>query len=187
MSGAKRRKTRKVYNTPGEPHELTFSCFNRRKFLCKDRTRKFFVRAVKMARSTHEFHLWAYVIMPEHVHMIVFPTREKYDMSAIQKPIKQSVSGKAINYLKQENPGTLKLLETGLKKEPYHFWMAGGGYDRNVITYPALKHKVNYAHNNPVRRGLVDEPSAWKWSSFNEWQKPCSGPLSLDLDSFPFL
>jgi REP element-mobilizing transposase RayT len=125
--------------------------------------------------------------MPEHVHMIIFPPQEKPDISAIQKSIKQSVSGKAINYLKRENPEGLKLLETGLRKEPYHFWMAGGGYDRNVITYPTLEHMVNYTHNNPVRRGLVDHPSDWKWSSFNEWQEPGSGPLSLDVDSFPFL
>ena len=187
MSNAEHRKTRKVYNNPGEAHELTFSCFQRRKFLCKDRTRQFFVKAVESARITHGFHLWAYVIMPEHVHMIVFPPHETYDVSAIQKSIKQSVSGKAINYLKRENTDGLKLLDTGLKKEPYHFWMAGGGYDRNVITYPTLKHMVNYIHNNPVRRGLANDPSDWKWSSFNEWRVPGFGPLSLDLDSFPFL
>jgi putative transposase len=187
MSELNHRKTRRVYNPPGEAHELTFSCFKRRKFLSKDRTREYFVRAVQMARHTHHFHLWAYVIMPEHVHMIVFPPDEKYDMSAIQKSIKQSVAGKAISFLKRENRGGLALLETGQNKEPYHFWLAGGGYDRNVITYPTLEHMVNYTHNNPVRRGLVGDPADWKWSSFNEWQNPGTGPLSLDLDSFPFL
>ncbi|MCF6284553.1 MAG: transposase [Candidatus Hydrogenedentes bacterium] len=187
MSSSDHRKTRKVFNTPGEAHELTFSCFHRRKFLCKDRTRQYFVQAVRAARRIHQFHLWAYGIMPEHVHMIVFPPEEQYDMGAIQKPIKQSVAGKAINFLKRENPEGLKLLETGLTKEPYHFWLAGGGYDRNVITYPTLEHMVNYTHNNPVRRGLVDDPADWKWSSYNEWKNPGSGPLSLDLDSFPYL
>ena len=187
MSDSEHRKTRKVYNTPGEPHELTYSCFRRRKFLSKDRTREYFIQAVRNARTTYGFHLWAYVIMPEHVHMIIFPPDEKYDVSTIQKSIKQSVARKAINYLWRENPEGLKRLETGQKKSPHSFWLAGGGYDRNVITYPTLEHMVNYTHNNPVRRGLVEEPDDWKWSSYNEWKNPGSGPLSLDLDSFPNL
>ena len=187
MADSGHRKTRKVFNNPGEAHELTYSCYRRRKFLAKDRTREYFVHAVEKARDIHGFHLWAYVIMPEHVHMIIFPPHEKYDVGSIQKSIKQSVSRRAINYLWRENRAGLKLLETGQKNTPHSFWLAGGGYDRNVITYTALEHMVNYTHNNPVRRGLVEEPGDWKWSSYNEWHAPGTGPLSLDLDSFPFL
>ncbi len=187
MENPKHRKTRKVYNTPGDAHELTFSCFRRRKFLWKDRTREYVIRAVQNARDTHHFHLWAYVIMPEHVHMIIFSPDEKYDVSMIAKSIKQSVSRRAINYLRRDNPTGLELLKTDQKNTPYRFWLAGGGYDRNVNTNSALEHMVHYTHNNPVRRGLVDDPAAWKWSSYNEWHHPGSGPLSLDLGSFPHL
>ena len=186
MSDFPHQKNRKVYNTPGEAHELTFSCFRQRKFLSKDRTREYFIQAVRDARKTHGFHLWAYVIMPEHVHILVFPPQEKYDMSAIQKSIKQSVSRKALSYLRRKNPAGLKLLETGQKKSPYSFWRAGGGYDRNVVKFQTAEYMVDYIHNNPIRRDLVGEPGDWKWSSFNEWQDEGSGPLSLDLDSFPF-
>ena len=187
MESRTRRKTRKVYNTPGDAHELTFSCFRRRKFLCKDRTREYVIRALQNARHTHRFHLWAYVIMPEHVHMIIFSPDEVYDVSMIGKSIKQSVSRRAINYLRRENRAGLKLLETAQKNTPYRFWLAGGGYDRNVTSSSTLEHMVHYIHNNPLRRGLVDDPAAWKWSSYNEWWHPGSGPLSLDLDSFPRL
>ena len=180
------RKMRKVINAPGEAHELTFSCFRRRKFLSKDRTREYFISAVQQARQTHRFHLWAYVLMPEHVHMIVLPLEEDYDMSAIQKSIKQSVSRKALEYLRRENPKGLRFMETGQRKQPYAFWKAGGGYDRNVILPETLQYMVNYIHNNPVRRGLVEDPGAWYWSSLQEWQEEGAGPLSLDLDSFPF-
>ena len=115
------RKTRKVISAPGEAHELTFSCFRRRKFLSRDRTREYFVSAVQQARRTHCFHLWAYVLMPEHVHMIVLPLEEQYDMSAIQKSIKQSVSRKALEFLRRENPKGLRLMETGQRKQPHAF------------------------------------------------------------------
>ena len=64
MERPKHRKTRKAYNTPGDAHELTFSRFRRRKFLSKDRTREYVIRAVQNARYTHHFHLWAYASCP---------------------------------------------------------------------------------------------------------------------------
>ncbi len=187
MAAFETRKTRKVFNTPGEAHELTFSCFRQQKFLSKVRTCEYFIDAVRKARKIYNFHVWAYVIMPEHVHLLVFPPDDGYDMSTIQKSIKQSVSRNAIDYLKGANPVGLRLLETGQKNSPHSFWRAGGGYDRNVVTYTTLEFMVHYIHNNPVRRGLVEEPGDWKWSSYNEWNEPGSGPLSLDKDSFPTL
>ena len=60
------RKTCKRYDIPGDAHALTFSCFHGQPFLSKDRTRTWLVEALDRARSKHSFHIWAYVIMPEH-------------------------------------------------------------------------------------------------------------------------
>ena len=149
------RKTRKSFNIPGEAHELTFSCFKRRKFLGKERTCTHFLEALDLARDKHGIHLWAYVIMPEHAHVLFWPEREEYSVGSILKTIKQSVARKAIRYLREKNPAGLKLLATGHKESPYRFWMDGGGDDRNVQSLGALRKMVDYIHNNPVRRGLV--------------------------------
>jgi len=166
------RKTRKADNTPGEAHELTFTCFKYRKFLCKDRTRQFFIDSLDRARHLHNFHLWAFAIMPEHVHAVIFPAEEKYDISAILTSVKLSVSKKALNYLRRNNPAGMRQLATGVPELPYAFWMEGGGYDRNVIKLETLAHMINYVHNNAVRRGLVEEPGEWFWSSAREWEVP---------------
>ena len=132
------RKTRKSFNKPGEAHELTFSCFKRQKFLGKERTRRYFLAALDLAREKHGFHLWAYVIMPEHAHVLIWPKREEYSVSGILKTIKQSVARKAIRYLRDENPAGLKLLATGHKESPYRFWMDGeamiGTYFLSVLS-----------------------------------------------------
>lgn len=52
-----------------ESHWLTFSCYRRLPLLSKDQSRQWFVEAMKDARKSHGFHLWAWVIMPEHVHV----------------------------------------------------------------------------------------------------------------------
>jgi len=54
-------------------------------------------------------------------------------------------------------------LETGLSGRKYHFWQKGGGYDRNYITPKEIIKQVNYIHDNPVRKGLVDGPEEWDW------------------------
>ena len=109
------RKTCRRYNIPWQAHELTFSCFQRRPFLSKDRTCGYLAAAIDSASSTHRFDPWAYVFMSEHVHLLIWPTTESYSIPDILKSIKQSVSRKAIAYLRAWNP-------TGLSG-----WPRGGG------------------------------------------------------------
>jgi REP-associated tyrosine transposase len=87
-----RRKHCRRYNDPGHVHALTFSCVHRQPFLNKDRSRKWFIDAVERARTKHHFHVWAYVIMPEHVHLLIWPAAPDYDIGEILNSIKQSVS-----------------------------------------------------------------------------------------------
>jgi hypothetical protein len=68
------RKACKRYNTPGHAHALTFSCFRRQAFLSKDQSRQWLIEAIDRARQKLHFHVWAYVIMPEHAHLLVWPT-----------------------------------------------------------------------------------------------------------------
>jgi hypothetical protein len=57
-------KRRVRYNEPGQPRELTFSCYHRYAFLSRDRTREWFCEALAEARTKSFFQLWAYVVMP---------------------------------------------------------------------------------------------------------------------------
>ena len=98
------RKTCRRYNTPGHAHYLTFSCFSRRPFLSRDRTREWLVESLSKAVETHDFHLWAWVIMPEHAHVIAFAPRPEYDVSRFLYSIKFPVARKAITFLRWNAP-----------------------------------------------------------------------------------
>ena len=63
------RKKVKHYDREGDAHFLTFSCCQRLALLSKDRTRQWFLDALDKGRVKHGFDLWAWVIMPEHVHL----------------------------------------------------------------------------------------------------------------------
>ena len=67
------RKKCHRYDRPGDAHELTFSCYKRLPLLSRDRTRKWFIEAIEESRKILSFDLWAYVIMPEHAHVLIRP------------------------------------------------------------------------------------------------------------------
>ncbi|HUS48268.1 MAG TPA: transposase [Phycisphaerae bacterium] len=177
------RKLCKRYNKPWDAHELTFSCYQRRAFLSRDRTRQFLADAIVRARELHSFDLWAYVVMPEHVHLLIWPRNEAYSVSAILKAIKQSVSRRAIGWLRVNDPSGLANLATGQKHAPYRFWQDGGGYDRNLRSAKALLRAIGYIHDNPVARGLVRRPEDWAWSSYRQWEFNGPGAISIDKEA----
>jgi REP-associated tyrosine transposase len=143
------------------------------------------IASIEKARLQHNFSLWAYVFMPNHVHLIIFPKQNTFSISAILRSIKQPVSRRAIEYLKKENPQGLHYLLTQEKRVPYRFWQAGGGYDRNITVTKTLVKAIKYIHNNPVRKDLVSIATEWTYSSARQWSGEDSVPLSLDLEDFP--
>ena len=82
------RKTRRTYNTYGHAREITFSCFRRMPLLSRDRTRQWLVEAIDKARARLSFDVWAYVVMPEHVHILLLPRNESAEIA----PILQAIS-----------------------------------------------------------------------------------------------
>ena len=179
------RKTCHRYSIPGHAHELTFSCFRGQPFLSFDRTMQYLAETIIRAKLKHEFDLWAYVFMPEHVHLLIWPRNEIYSISETLLSIKQSVSRKAMLYLRKNDARKLKFMATGQRHTRYRFWQDGGGYDRNITSRKTLLSSVDYIHNNPVRRGLVSRPEDWRWSSVREWCGSGTSIIPLNMESFP--
>jgi putative transposase len=125
--------------------------------------------------------------MPEHAHVLIWPTELKYDVSEILSSIKQSVSKRALLHVQRESPAFLGWMED---RQPngeahYRFWQRGGGYDRNIIEPDAVHQQVEYLHQNPVRRGLCVQPEDWIWSSAADYAELRTGPLRVDRESLP--
>lgn len=166
MDWRSRTRRRPILNEPGHAHELTFSCYHGYPFLRAERTCTWFAEAIEAARKEYDFALWAYVFMPEHAHLLIYPRQPVYDISAILKAIKEPVGRKAIGHLTKHAPDWLPRITVRRgKRVERRFWQAGGGYDRNAIDPKTVLAMIEYIHNNPIRRGLVTVASDWKWSS----------------------
>jgi putative transposase len=181
------RKTCRRYNEPGHAHSLTFSCFRQRPFLSKDTARRWLVEAIDRARQKRAFDLWAYVIMPEHVHLLVWPREPQYSVSQFLTSVKRPVTLKALSHVRKSAPAFLSRMED---RQPggrlhYRFWQRGGGYDHNLTEPQTVWAEIDYIHANPVRRGLCRTAIAWRWSSAAEYERPGSGLLRVDQCSLP--
>ena len=103
------RKRRKRYDIDGDAHCLTFSCFRRLALLSRERSCRWMLDALQLGRKQGQFDLWAYVIMPEHVHVVLLPHRG-VKISQILTTLKQSVSKRALLWLRQHSPEFLNRL-----------------------------------------------------------------------------
>jgi putative transposase len=138
MDNVPRKKVHHI-NLPGHAHELTFSCYRRLPLLTRNIPCRWLIEAIDTARKKHHYSLLAYVIMPEHVHIIVYPQDVHHDMAWFLKSIKQSVSRKAHTWLAKHDQHWLERL-TVPGEDKFRFWQAGGGYDRNIEKHGTLRY-----------------------------------------------
>ena len=176
---------RERFNTPGHAHELTFSCYQNRQYLSNQEYCRYLAETISLCKQRHSFKLWAYVFMPTHVHLLIYPTSDRYDIAKILQGIKQSVSQHVMAQARTLGSTKLAQFSTGDKSKPYRFWQVGGGYDRNIVSRIALAKAIDYIHNNPVRAGLVKSAGEWKWSSFRDLENLGGGPIGLDRNDIP--
>jgi putative transposase len=177
-------RKRKVYNEPGHAHELTFSCYRKFPFLKAERTCLWLAAALQEAQAERDFALWAYVFMPDHVHLIVCPRPPVYDISVILQAIKEPVGRRATSYVARHAPEWLpRITQRRGRRVERHFWQPGGGCDRNIIEPRTLRAMIDYIHLNPVRRGLVERACDWRWSSA-AWYEGLAAN-GLDPDPIP--
>jgi putative transposase len=183
--GDRIKRTCKRFDIPGQAHELTFSCYRNQNFLSVDRTCRWLAESITAARGRLDFSLWGYVFMPNHVHLLIRPRRQSYSISDILGAIKEPVGRNAVAYLKANNLPCLDQLATNERPRRYRFWQKGGGYDRNIDRLETLIGCLEYIHNNPVRKGLVERPDQWRYSSAGEWLNRTPGLIAIDKDDWP--
>jgi putative transposase len=183
------RKQVRHYDEPGDCHELTFSCYRRMPLLTNDVWREMLSRSIDRAMLGHRCRLVAFVYMPEHVHLLVYPEGDDSGVQGLLYALKRPYSYRIKQQLIQADS---RLLETlTLRERPgkivFRYWQEGPGYDRNLNTIEAVRSSIDYIHLNPVRRKLVGEPLDWRWSScrFYASDGQCHDPALPKLHGLP--
>jgi putative transposase len=160
----------------GSPRYLTFSCHRRLALLGSAEWRDEFVRVLVGAKERCGFLLWAWVVMPEHAHVIMVPT-EEWPVERVMRAIKQPIAQRAIRRWRKVGAPVLEELKVGKR---YRYWQAGGGFDRNIRDLDELRREVDYINKNPVERGLVERAVDWEWSSARWYAGEREGQVEID-------
>jgi putative transposase len=149
----------KRYQSEDHYHFITFSCYRRRPYLDSDPARIAFEESLEKLRIRHRFFLFGYVLMPEHVHLLL--TEPKLRPLATTLSVRKGETSKL------------------LRGDRTHFWQARY-YDFNVFTQAKFVEKLRYIHRNPVQRSLVASPEHWPWSSFRHWSTGEQGRIEIE-------
>lgn len=160
----------------GDVHFVTFCCCHRRALLGTIRARNFAVAVLREIRQRYRFALIGYVLMPEHVHLIIGEDGEA-PPSRIVQSFTQRVSrrwrGKKRG-LQAQLPLPFPEAASRLRR----FWQRRD-YDFNIYTAAKLPEKIHNMHSNPVRAKLVSHPGDWPWSSWCDYYRG-EGLLQMD-------
>lgn len=166
-SGQPHRKLVKHNHQPGDFHELTFSCYKRMPMLTNDRWRSILASNINAACDAESIDLVAFVFMPEHVHLLVYPQLPEPNVGRFLGRLKQPTSKSIKQLLIENNSGLLKKLTIRERpgKTTFRFWQESPGFDRNLYRINAIRSSIDYIHLNPVKRGLTEKAIDYKWSS----------------------
>ena len=174
----------KHYDHDGRARFVTF-CTNRRiPVLTNDTFRSVVIQAIDNVRKKHFFRLLGYVIMPEHVHLLIVPAPETA-VGLLIGQIKRLSAREIHSALKRSGSDLIQRLMVIRRGKPKFALWQQRCYDHNCRTDEAVIEKLRYCHDNPVKRGLVRSPSDWRWSSFGCYHAEGKSVLEVDMIAAP--
>ncbi len=143
------RKTR-IYDSRN-PYFVTFCAYRMREILIKHNVPEILIDSMKWFSDNSKIILLGFVIMPDHIHW-AFALREGNRLDNVIRRYKSFTANAIMN----------KPRKYGAK-----FWQ-DGYYDHLLRSTKDFEVKLNYMHNNPVRKGLADRPEEYLYSTANE-------------------
>ena len=162
---------------------VTFSCYHRFRLLTSPAVIQVFLDELDGVRSRHSLRLFGYVIMPEHVHLVLWPP-DRLKLGVVIGQLKSLSARRMLPLLQNRRGSTLDRLEVKRGGENrIAFWQIRC-YDHNCRTPETVREKIVYCHKNPVVRGSVSDPADWRWSSFNWYAGREDVPISMDEANF---
>jgi putative transposase len=154
---------------PANLYFITTTAANRAKYFTPDEHKQIIIDSLNYMRDKGWFRLHAFVIMPNHIHLLV-RFLAPFKLSGVMRDFKKYSSKQIIHYCEQGNYQEMLIsfeqAAQSSRKQKYRVWQEG--FDaRDVFSLDFLVQKLDYIHNNPCQQhwGLVEKPEDYRWSS----------------------
>jgi len=147
------------------PFLVTGTVVNWLDLLKPNEVKQIIIDSLRFLKQENSLKVFAFVIMQNHLHLIV----SSNNLPGVMCRFKSFTAKKIIQYYKASGETHLIQKLSAINPE-YHseskhqFWQEGY-CPKKIIDFKTLQQKIDYIHFNPVRKGYVDSPEQWKWSS----------------------
>ena len=157
-------------------HFITCSCYRRLPYLNSAKARDRFLAILEETRQRYRFVVVGYVVMPEHIHLLISEP-DRGTPSTVMQVVKQRTACALLPRKRRRDPRRRGLFDDEARRA---LWQARF-YDFNLWTTKKRVEKLRYMHRNPVKRGLVELPEQWRWSSYRFYLLEESGPVQVNV------
>ncbi len=139
-------------------HFITFSCYHRRRLLDHDQPKRILLGILADELVRFEARCVGFVIMPDHVHALIW-----FPKTGQLSPFMQQWKGRSLKRIKDFLfRSTAEYSSKLLRADP--IWQVRF-YSFEIYSTAKVEEKLTYLHLNPIRAGLVEKPTQWRWSS----------------------
>jgi putative transposase len=153
---------RLTFETPGEVRFITFSCWQRLPILHSDWSKDIFVDQLAQLQQQHNLEIFAFCVMPSHVHLLLRLDPETARLSRLLAPLKSRTAKKLLTEFEHRDCANKA---EALAVRERRVWQEGGGNDRNIFSAHEFLEKANYIESNPVKALLCATPEEYRWCS----------------------
>ncbi|MGD9970286.1 MAG: transposase [Sulfuricurvum sp.] len=163
------RSRYKVYE-PTHPHFITCTVLHWIPLFTRPESVNILFESFRYLQKNDNFKLFAYVILENHLHMIAASD----DISQSIKKFKSYTAIALLELLQLNRVQTildqLAFYKKAHKTETtYQLWQEGSAFKR-IQSEAMMIERINYIHNNPLKRGYVDEAIHWRYSSARNYE-----------------
>jgi len=169
-------------NVDGEIYFVTSNTINDQRIFTNNEYCQILLKNIDFYRRKLKFRLYAYCIIPWHVHLLILPRRGK-NISKIMQLIKYRTARDIRKYnhdLRSRQPGC-RLPGAWLEGQRClnSIWQRSF-HDRIVRSDRELDNKIDYINYNAVKHRIVDDPITWPYSSFHNHYKTEKELIEID-------
>lgn len=166
---------------PAHPHFVTCTVLHWIPIFTRIETTNIIFESLKYLQKTDNLKIYAYVILENHLHLLV----NSDDLGKFMDSFKKYTARQIIDLLKEKNVKTILDQLIFYKKahksdRTYQLWQEGIA-PKLIQGNKMMNERINYIHQNPVKRGYVDEAKHWRYSSARDYE---DGAGLIEIEKF---
>ena len=164
-------RTRYRFGEKDYPHFMTWTIVGWLPLFTREEAVEIIFDSWRHLQQHEDFALFAYAILENHLHLIA----KSADLSSVVRRSKSYTARRIVDLLKHRHAETLLLqmkAQTLRHKtdSDYQVWQEGS-HPQKIVTVEMMWQKIEYIHLNPVRRGYIDDPLHWRYSSARNYAR----------------